>query len=64
MKKTEENEIDKLLNELKVMQSKGKSVPNNSDTWSKIQKNDWEGLGFYSKEEMQQWILDNPYANM
>jgi len=37
---------------------------NNKDTWSKIGNKDLSGLGFNSVDELQAWILENPYSNI
>ena len=59
------SEIDNLLNELRNMKSESRAtLMNNKDTWSKIAHKDLEGLGFSSVEELQQWILSNPYSNI
>lgn len=57
------SELEKLLNELKNIKNEQKSVPNNSDTWSKIAHKDWDSLGM-TEEEVKQWIADNPYASL
>lgn len=57
------SELEKLLNELKNIKNEQKSVPNNSDTWSKIAAKDWDSLGM-TEEEVKQWISENPYANI
>lgn len=58
------SELEKLLIELKNMKLTKKQIPNNAETWSYIARKDWKGAGFNSEEEMKQFILDNPYANM
>lgn len=59
------SEIDKLLNELRNLQSEARArILNNKDTWSKIRQKDLQALGFTSEEELKQWILNNPYSNM
>jgi len=57
------SELETLLNELKNIKNEQKSVPNNSDTWSKIAQKDWDSLGM-TEEEVKQWISENPYANI
>ncbi len=61
-----ENEIDKLLNELKNMKSETKNSPQNSkELWNKIGSGEsWEDMGFESEDEMKQFILSNPYSNI
>lgn len=59
----EESELEKLLKELKNIKNEQKSVPNNSDTWSKIAHKDWDSLGM-TEEEVKQWISENPYVNL
>jgi hypothetical protein len=51
------------MRELQNMKQLQKSVPNNSDTWSKIAHKDWDSLGM-TEEEVKQWISENPYANI
>lgn len=58
------NEIEKLLKELQGMKSNTKTIQNSKDLWEKIGNKDWQGAGFSNIEEMQQFILDNPYANL
>jgi hypothetical protein len=60
------NEIEKLLSELKSMKSENRSnhIENNKETWSKIAKNDLDGLGFSSIEQIKEWIISNPYGNL
>ena len=59
------SEIDNLLNELRGMKEEAKhTLLNSKETWSKIAKRDLEALGFSSSEELQKWILDNPYSNI
>jgi hypothetical protein len=60
----EESELEKLLKELKNIKNEQKSVPNNSDTWSKIAHKDWEGAGFASEDEAKAWLADNPYLSL
>jgi hypothetical protein len=57
------SELEKLMRELQNMKQLQKSVPNNSDTWSKIANKDWDSLGM-TEEEVKQWISENPYANI
>ena len=58
------SEIDKLLNELRAIQSTGKNIPNTKEIWSLIGEGKWKDAGFESIEEMQQFINDNPYLNL
>lgn len=59
------NEIDKLLLELKNMQSTSKKQPQNSkELWELIGRGDWKEAGFESEDEMKQYILSNPYGNL
>lgn len=58
------SEIEKLLNELRNLQTNKKNIPNNSHTWSLIGQGNWEEAGFESEDEMKQFILDNPYINI
>jgi len=59
------SEIDNLLNELRNMKSDPKNnLLNNKETWSKVGQGDFQGLGFSSREELNQWILANPYSNI
>lgn len=58
------SEMDKLLEELRNMK---KTTPNfNIKTvWDGIaQRKDFSEMGFTSIEEFEQWISDNPYANL
>jgi len=58
------NELDNLLEELRRMK---RDVPNfNAKTvWEGIaQRKDFSEMGFTSLEEFEQWISDNPYANL
>lgn len=59
--------IDDLLDLLKDP-TKVTSLPNNATTWNRIGSNDsFEELGL-DKNELQsfleEWIADNPYANL
>jgi hypothetical protein len=59
------NEIDVLLNELRNMKAEAKAhLLNNKETWSKIGNKDLSGLGFNSVDELQAWLLENPYSNI
>ena len=60
------SEIDKLLNELRLMKSsdRAKHIANNKETWSKIAHRDLEALGFDSEDELKAWIEENPYSNL
>ena len=59
------NEIDVLLNELRNMKAEAKAhLLNNKETWSKIGNKDLSGLGFNSIDELQAWLLENPYSNI
>lgn len=58
------SEIFNLLKELQQMQQNKKVIPNTKEVWSCIGNGDWEGAGFESKEEMEQFIIDNPYLNL
>lgn len=59
------SEINNLLNELRNMKSNQNNTPQNSkELWEKIGNKDWQGAGFNSAEEMQQFIVDNPYSNL
>lgn len=58
------SELENLLRELAEIKNEKKSVPNNSDTWSKIATKDWQGAGFADEAEAKAWIADNPYANI
>lgn len=59
------SEIDNLLNELRNMKAEAKAhLLNNKETWSKIGKQDLSSLGFNSVDELQAWILENPYSNI
>ena len=39
-------------------------LANNVDTWSKIGRHELAELGFSTEEELKEWILSNPYANI
>lgn len=59
------NEIEKLLQELRAIQSGSAFNPkNNKDFWKKIGEHDmdFEALGFSSKDELTMWIENNPYS--
>lgn len=59
------NEIDVLLNELRNMKAEARAhLLNNKETWSKIGNKDLSGLGFNSVDELQAWLLENPYSNI
>ena len=59
------SEIDNLLNELRNMKAEARAhLLNNTDTWSKIGNKDLSGLGFNSVDELQAWLLENPYSNI
>jgi len=58
------NEIEKLLQELRAIQSTGKNIPNTKDVLRLIQQGNWKEAGFDSEEEAKQWISDNPYMNL
>jgi len=58
------SEIENLLNALRNMKFDSSKIENTKELWEKIGKGEWEEAGFKSKEEMQQYILDNPYANL
>lgn len=60
----ENSEIFNLLKELQQMASEKKTVPNTKETWEHIGNGDWEAAGFSSLEDMQQFIIDNPYLNI
>lgn len=58
------SEMDKLLEELRNMK---KTTPNfNIKTvWEGIaQRKDFSEMGFKSIEELEQFLSDNPYANL
>lgn len=60
------SEIDNLLNELRNSKESenGSGLLNNRDTWNKIGAGDFKALGFDNEEQLQQWILENPYSNL
>lgn len=59
------SEIDNLLNELRNMKAEAREhLLNNKDTWNKIGNKDLSGLGFNSIDELQAWLLENPYSNI
>jgi len=60
------SEIDNLLNELRNSKEEqnGAGLLNNRDTWNKIGSGDFKALVFNTEEELQQWIVDNPYSNI
>lgn len=59
-----ESEMDKLLNELRNMKKTGPTF-NIKTVWEGIaQRKDFSEMGFTSIEEFEQWISDNPYANL
>ncbi len=62
----EKSKIEILLDELRNMkyENNGKDIANSKEVWSKIGAEDWEGAGFSSIEEMQQFIIANPYSNI
>lgn len=62
----EQNEITRLLEELKSMTSVNaeKHISNNRDVWSKIGAKDIEAAGFENEAEMIQWLENNEYQNM
>lgn len=58
------SEMENLLNELRNMK---KNTPNFDlkTVWEGIaQRKDFSEMGFTSLEEFEQWISDNPYANL
>jgi hypothetical protein len=58
------SELDNLLEELRRMK---RNVPNfdAKTVWEGIaQRKDFSEMGFTSLEEFEQWISDNPYANL
>jgi len=61
------NEIERLLNELKSMQNASSFNPkNNKEFWRTMSDHgmDFASIGFKSDAEMQLWISENPYANI
>jgi hypothetical protein len=60
------NEIEKLLNELKSMNSgSDNSIKNTKDLWSRIGSGEhFSSLGFSSQKELDKFISDNPYSNI
>ena len=60
------SEIESLLNELRNMKSSDRAayIANNKENWSKIGTKDLESLGFETEEELKEFILSNPYANI
>jgi hypothetical protein len=61
------NEIEKLLNELKSMNtgSSDNSIKNTKDLWSRIGGGEhFSSLGFSSQKELDKFIADNPYSNL
>jgi hypothetical protein len=58
------NEIEKLLQELRAIQSTGKNIPNTKEIWSLIGEGKWKDAGFESEDELKQFINDNPYSNL
>lgn len=61
---TKPSEVENLLNELRNMKSESSKIQNSPEVWAKIGANDWQGAGFSSVAEMQQFILDHPYSNI
>lgn len=58
------SEMDKLLMELINMKQEKPNF-DSKQIWDGIaQKKDWSDLGFKSKAEFEQFINDNPYANL
>jgi len=58
------SEMDKLLQELRAMKA-DKPTFNAKTVWDGIaQRKDFSEMGFTSLEEFEQWISDNPYANL
>ena len=60
------SELQQLLQELQNMKQEERKnhIENNKSTWSKIGNKDLESLGFETVEEMQEFILSNPYSNI
>lgn len=58
------SEMDKLLLELRAMKQDKPSF-NAKTVWEGIaQRKDFSEMGFKSLEEFEQWISENPYANL
>jgi hypothetical protein len=58
------SELDNLLEELRKMK---RTTPNfdMKTVWEGIaQRKDFSEMGFKSVEEFEQWISENPYANL
>jgi len=60
-----EENLTLLLKALKETVKSAASERDIKDTWSRIGKNEqFDSLGFGSKDEMKEWIANNPYANL
>jgi hypothetical protein len=58
------NQIDNLLQELRNMKE-SRPTYNAREVWDGIaERKDFSEMGFKSREEFEQWISDNPYANL
>ena len=60
------SELEKLLKELQGIKSSGKIQPQNSkELWNKIGSGEnFADMGFESQEELNEFILNNPYSNI
>lgn len=58
------NELENLFNELRNMIQDKPNISNNPETWKLIRNGNWEEAGFKSKEEAEEFLKENPYANI
>lgn len=58
------DEIKDLFNTLKNMINETPTIANNPETWRLIRSGDWQGAGFKSKEEAENFLKENPYSNV
>jgi hypothetical protein len=54
-----------LLTTLKEMNADQSTYRDIKDTWNRIgRREEFDSLGFGTKDEMQDWIRNNPYINI
>ena len=58
------SEMEILLQELRAMKSNKKYFDVKAVWYGIAQRKDFSEMGFTSLEEFEQWISDNPYANL
>lgn len=59
------NQIEKLLNELRNLKEAPAPTYDPRVIWEGIAaRKDFSEMGFKTKKEFEDWISDNPYANL